>query len=125
MPDFTARFAVGTSIKDWLDPATETKPSRINSRPGYPQKRVVGTVGVEVEIRMTIATADAPLDSNKLVGGRNFVATMVDGQTHSIQGVAGQSSVQKFTPTAAGHYHIRIRRPQGGAVHLHLDVEEP
>lgn len=125
MPDFTARFATGVTTKDWRDPATEDAASRINSRLGFPQKRVVGTVGVEVQIWMKIGTAEKPLDSAKAVGLRKFTAVVVDGPSHLVEGVTGQSSVQRFIPTRAGHCHIRVSRPMGGSIHLKLDIEEP
>ncbi len=125
MPDFDLRVTSGASIAPWTDPATDDAPSRVNARTGNPLRRYVATVGTQVEIRAVVGATVAPLDS--ALGGRLFVPFAVDCPLPAVEwsSPAGQSSIQRFTPARRGHYHVRVRRPGGGVVHLHIDAEEP
>jgi len=123
MADFTVIAASGLSVDDWLDPASGSAPSRLNSRPGYPQKRYVGTVGVPVVLQAVVDGVVAPLDA--ALGGRLFVAFVVEAPVLPFTGIVsplGQSSVQIVTAYVRGHYTIGIRRPDGGIEHVHMDL---
>lgn len=139
MPDFTARFSAGVVLEDWLDPArpAETQgpddpgaPSRLNPRPGYPHKRWVAQTGQEIEIAATVNTVEGLPDSS--LSGRLFFAWTVerpDGApvpvfTHPLG--PDQSAIQHVTVYTPGHYCFGIgRQSGGGAILMHVDVEEP
>lgn len=123
MPDFDARFAAGTSLAVWHDHES-TRPSRINPAQARPLRYVKATVGVPVEVHAWLGDADAPADDD--LGGRLFSSDFAEHPTPAPPATtspAGQSSVQRFTPGAAGHYLWILRRADGGALGLHLDAE--
>jgi hypothetical protein len=82
-------------------------------------------VGVECELRAQVDGTDAPLDSE--LGGNLFYAATVEAP-HPWQlpfsNPAGQSSVQRFTPSMLGHYQVYIRRRGGGQIMVHFDAVE-
>lgn len=143
--DFTVAFTAGVTNTTWLDPLLPPNPefgepghnpalpvgpgtpSRLNAHVGFPHRRYVGAVGAQIEITATVGGVAGPLDA--ALGGRLF--TLVWAVEHPQPGPvgfthpAGQSSVQHFTPTTAGHYTIGIERAGGGKVFMHLDVEAP
>jgi hypothetical protein len=127
--DFTASFSAGTTLEDWTDPADVARPSRINPTERHGFKRRTGSIGVEVVITARVDGVDGPLDS--ALDGVLFVAACIEYPTATPPALApdtGQSSVQRFTPTLAGHYTFCVRHVEGdgsrngGAVLLHLDV---
>jgi hypothetical protein len=126
MADFTAAFTAGVTVESWTDPVSGNKPSRINAFPEHPHLRHVGTVGVEVEVTATVNGVAGEVDSN--LGGRLFTATFAETPSEFLlfpdfSNPAGQSSVQRFTPDAAGHWTLRLKRLDGGgAIYFHLDV---
>jgi hypothetical protein len=120
--DFTV-IASGVSVVDWLDPSFGGTPSRLNSRPGYPQKRYLGLLGVPVVLKAVVDGVVAPPDAS--LGGRLFTAFVVDAPVLPFVGIVspyGQSAVQVVTATVPGHYTIGFRRPNGGLEHVHLDI---
>ena len=122
MADFTVIAASGTSVVDWLDPSSGGAPSRLNSRPGYPQKRYLGALGVPVVLKGVVNGVVAPPDAS--LGGRLFVPFVVEAPVLPFMGIVspyGQSAVQVVTATLPGHYTIGFRRPNGGIEHVHLD----
>lgn len=121
MPDFSASVTGGVVLEQWEDPAFGVTPSRINPEPERPPTRWVATVGVAVTLTARVNGVDAPLDG--ALGGRLFTGEVAEAPTPTvIIGTGGQSSVQTFIPTAAGHYTLIMRRPQGGGVWLHVDA---
>lgn len=133
--DFTVAITSGTTMRAWEDPTRPPDtlylgdpgaPSRLNPHPGIPHKMVVGQVGTQIELTATVGGVAGPLDST--LGGRLFWAWDVEraqAAPISFSSPAGQSSIQRFTPTAEGHYTIGIARDTGGAVLIHIDVEVP
>lgn len=122
MPDFGATFTAGVTGTTWEDPASGGKPTRINPRPGLPHRRRVGSVGVQLTVTAVVAGVSAPLDA--ALGGRLFTGTLAEtpGALPPVTSPGGQSSVQRFTPTVAGHYTFVMRRQDGGGQWLHVDV---
>lgn len=124
MPDFSAAATAGVAVQQWDDPALGAIPSRINPDAERPHLRWVATVGVAVTITARVNGVSAPLDA--ALGGRLFTATMAESPIFTtITGAVGQSSVQTFTPPAAGHYTVVVRRANGGGVWMHIDAEDP
>lgn len=123
--DFTVRIREGVTLRTWEDPGVVgVAPSRLNSRPGYPQRRWVGTVGVRIELAAVVAGVEGPDDTD--LDGRLFETWFVE-RPWPPQWLAydsGRTSVRWFTPPVPGHYTIGFRRHDGGAVHVHIDVEE-
>lgn len=126
MPDFEARVVLGASLVAWLDPeGPGAEPSRINPQPGHPMKRYLGTVGVPVVIYCYVGGSQLPDGS---LGGRLFVPYTVESPNPypvSFTPTAGWTATVSFTPDTAGHYCVGIRRPEGGAVLVHVDAEDP
>lgn len=122
MADFDVIVASGAQLQDWLDPGLSGKPSRINSRPGYPLKRWVGSQGVPVVLKAVVGGVVAPADG--ALGGRLFASWVVEAPILPVPppvSVGGFSSTITFAAPAEGHYTIGVRRPDGGLVHVHVD----
>jgi hypothetical protein len=131
MADFRIRFTSGVALEPWSDPPHTTGgrdlPSRVNAQPDHDPTREVAAQGVQVELTATVrGVGDAPLDG-ALTDGNLFDVTMVEwpgpGPAPPFAGAAGQSSVQRFTPNAAGHYTCEVFRPEHGAIYAHIDVD--
>lgn len=122
MPSFSARITAGATLQPWLDPAPADLASRINPTARRGHKRRVGAVGTEVTVTATVDGNAAPLDS--ALDGKLFFGFFAEypGLAPALSSPAGQSSVQRFTPNALGHYTFVLRRHDRGAVFLHLDV---
>jgi len=123
MPDFTADFTGGASVVVWQDPALGSQPSRINPSPEHPHRRHVGSTGVQVEITATVLGVVGEVDAN--LGGRLFIGELAESASApkpAVSSPAGQSSVQRFTPTAPGHYTFVLRRESGGGIFHHIDI---
>ena len=120
MPDFDARFSAGVTLTIWDDHAASV--SRLNPKPTHPHKYQRATVGTEVEVRMTFEGVEAPMDAD-LAGLFSSDFAETPAATPPISSPAGQSSVQRFTPNAVGHYLWVMRHEGGGAIGLHLDAE--
>lgn len=124
MADFTVIAASGLSVVDWVDPPSSAgAPSRLNSRPGYAQKRYRGALGVPVVLQAVVGGVAAPLDA--ALGGRLFTSFVVEAPAPPFTGIVsplGQSSVQIVTASVPGHYTIGIARPNGGIEHVHMDL---
>lgn len=126
MADFEVVFHSGVTYANWVDPVGPSgQPSRVNSKVAYPQRRVVAVVGTQVELRCVVGGVSAPLDT--ALGGRLFVPFFISRPVTPItwSSPVGQSSIQRFTPPAPGHYEFRVRRPQGGCWILRLDAVNP
>ncbi len=122
MPDFTARFTAGVQLTPWDDHAGSGVP-RTNPIPARPHRYYRAQIGVQVEIKATVGGVEGPLDG--ALGGRLFSSDFAEypGPPIVPAGVAGQSSVQRFTPQHLGHYLWVMRRATGGAFAMHMDVE--
>lgn len=125
MPAFSADFTDGTTVSEWLDPATVSVPSRINPFAEHPHLRHEGQVGVEVEVSGRVDGVTGPLDVD-LDDANLFKLSFVELPGYpppSKSSPVGQSSVQRFTPLISGHYAVMLRRLEHGQVILHLDVQ--
>ena len=123
MPDFSAAFTAGATLVPWTDPPDGVaRPTRLNAIADHGHTRRVGAVGAQVTITARVAGVTAPLDA--ALGARLFLGMFAEtpGSDPVISTPAGQSSVQQFTPSAAGHYTFTLRRELGGALFMHLDV---
>lgn len=124
MADFTADVTAGVVNDLWVDPGLGNVPSRINFDPEHPQVLLIATTGAPVTLTATVGGVSAPLDA--ALGGRLFAASVAESPGFTpINGVAGQSSVQIFTPLLAGHYTIVVRREDGGGIWFHVDARDP
>lgn len=126
MTTFEVAFTSGVSLQEWDDPVSGSKPSRLNALDLYPFKRRVGTTGSPITVTATSGGVSGPLDAT--LGGLLFTAAMAESPESpppAFSNPAGQSSVQTFTPGAAGHYCFVIRREDNGGVFLHVDVQDP
>lgn len=126
MATFTAAFTSGTSLEEWTDPDSGSKPSRLNPLPDYPFLRRVGTTGTPITVTATVGGVAGPLDAT--LGGLLFTAALAEyvaSPPPAFSSPAGQSSVQTFTPNAAGHYCLILRRESNGGIYLHVDVQDP
>lgn len=126
MADFAVAFTSGVTLEPWDDPQSVSpdRPSRINPRPEHIHKRHVGTTGVQVEVTATVDGVAGELDSN--LGGELFSSSFLETPTlppPSLSNPAGQSSIQRFTPGAVGHYTLQLNRSNHGGVILHVDVD--
>ncbi|HMY22113.1 MAG TPA: hypothetical protein PKA58_37565 [Polyangium sp.] len=129
MPNFTARIVTGSQAP-WIDASTNDAPSRQNNDPEFLSSyRKIDTIAgdVVVEARATVGGVEAPLDG--ALGGELFVAVWAEWSglyPPAIVHASGQTSVMTFTVTQGhvGHFCLRIRRPNGGIVFLHFDVED-
>lgn len=124
MADFTVVATSGLIVSDWLDPPSPSgAPSRLNARPGQAFKRYVGQLGVPVVLSAVVGGVAGPADA--ALGGRLFTASAIEAPAMPFVGIsspAGFSSVIQILAHQAGHYAIRIRRPDGGNEHVHLDI---
>jgi len=122
--DFTVIAYVGLTVVDWLDPPNAGgQPSRLNARQDVPLKRYVGTVGIPVALAAVVGGVVAPVDA--ALGGRLFTACAIEAPVMPFSGMVsppGWSSVVIVTPDHIGHFTIRIRRPDGGNEHIHMDI---
>lgn len=130
VPDFRARFFSGVSVLPWNDPASGTKPSRLNPVDGHPFIREVATVGVEVEIQTYVtglgwAPLDAAFPPTAFMWAPPEFMEFPGSVRPVVTSPVGQNSVQRFTPDTPGHYTIRLARQLGGAIRLHLDALDP
>jgi hypothetical protein len=123
MADFTAAFTAGTAIAEWLDPPSGGTPTRTNPFAEHPHLRRVAALGDEIEVTATVGGVAGELDSN--LDGRLFFVLFIEwpGPLPALSNPAGQSSVQRFTPTAVGHYSFKLERVDGGSVIMHVDVQ--
>lgn len=123
MADFTVVPTSGVTVVDWLDPGS-SQPSRLNSKPGFPQKRYVGKRGVPVVLRAVVGGVVGPADAS--LGGRLFVAWPLEAPVMPFGGLvphtAGYSSIVQLITSTVGHYTIGFRRPSGGIEHVHVDI---
>lgn len=123
MADFRAEFTAGASVVAWDDPAFGARPGRLNPRPEHPHRRHRGSPGVQVVVSARVAGVLGPLDA--ALGGELFTAFFAEtpGVAPALTTPAGQSSVQRFTPTDEGHYTLRLVREGHGSLFVHVDIE--
>lgn len=126
MADFRVAFTSGVALEPWDDPASVSpdRPSRINPRPEHIHKRHVGAVGVQVVVTASVGGVAGPLDAT--LGGELFSGTFLEGPSMPyppLTSPAGQSSVQRFTPTETGHFTLQINRENHGGIIVHVDVD--
>jgi hypothetical protein len=130
MPNFTARFTGGGNQIPWIDEASNDAPSRQNDDPehlaSYRRIYALGVGFVTVEIRCTVNGVEGPADGT--LGGDLFVAVWKEWSGTSpppIIQIPGFTSVITFDVEQqhVGHFCMVIRRPSGGAVFMHCDVE--
>lgn len=125
MANFTARFTDGATIAQWDDPAFGGVPTRQNAFEEHPHLRFVAAVGVEVEVSATIIATGIEGPADAALGGRLFTLSFAELpgiSPPSISQTPAVSSVQRFTPPAAGHYTLKMKRLERGAVYLHIDA---
>lgn len=117
MPDFIARVSLGAIVVPWSDPASASKPSRLNPHAGIAHQYIRASAGNMVEVRLTLTdgpfdgTAEAPLDG--ALGGRLFTwfwAEHPPGGAVPIFTPPGQSSLATFTFTTTGGYLLVAQR---------------
>jgi hypothetical protein len=123
MADFRAEFTAGASPVPWDDPASGSRPGRLNPRAEHPHLRHEGSLGVQVSVSARIGGVLAPLDA--ALGGELFSAFLAESPVFPAPPVSnpvGQSSVQRFTPLVAGHYTLRMVREAHGSLFVHVDV---
>ena len=122
MPNFAVRFHAGAAIARWTDPPTADRPSRLNPAPNHPHLRWRATVGAQVELRAVVDGVSAPLDADIEGLFLGWFAEYPGAHPPTVSVPAGQSSVRRFTPNAAGHYLYVLRRMGGGGYAVHLDA---
>jgi len=125
MPDFSVRPTFGVLVADWVDPAVGKLPSRIAPSVAAPMRRWTIASTTLVELR---ATPDGGSEGaiDVLLDARLFRAWWVEAPVDSavvILSLPERSSVQRFTPTRAGHYTLAFQRDGGGKVLLHFDCD--
>lgn len=121
MPDFTARLTAGVTLTAWDDHAGAGV-SRLNPLAALPSRYQRATVGVMVEMRATVGGVEGPADG--ALGGALFTSDVGESPEFVLPtSPAGFTSIQRFTPVAAGHYLWVMRHAGGGAVAIHLDAE--
>jgi hypothetical protein len=123
MADFTARYTDGTTVALWTDPSAGGVPSRIRPFPERPHHRDVGVIGTEVEVTASVDGVEGEVDAN-LADGFLFALHFAEYPVALplLSSPVGQSSVQRFTPSAAGHYTFKLKREEHGEIYFHLDV---
>ncbi len=123
MANFTARFTAGTAIAEWFDPASATRPTRLNNTTGLGPKYDRAT-GPLITIACTPdGLAEGAPDSS--LGGNLFTCWFAEWPglaAPPLFQLPGLSSVVRFYPTASGHHLIVIYRPSGGGQCLRLIV---
>lgn len=123
MADFRAEFTAGAAVVPWDDPASGSRPGRLNARAEHQHRRHEGDLGVQVEVSARVAGALAPLDA--ALGGELFTAFIAESPVFpapALTSPGGQSSVQRFTPIVAGHYTLRLVREGHGSLFVHVDI---
>lgn len=126
MPDFDLQITAGAAATGtWTDPVDGDLQSRVNFKENAPQRYFVGTVGTEIEISAIVDGTTGPADG--ALGGRLFTTWFVEcpSPPRVLTHDASESSVQRFTPDQEGHYTVGFERPDGGIMHVHIDVETP
>lgn len=136
MPDFDVQVTAGATLRPWKDPVGPNgEPSRIRPHPGQPQLYWEGHANVPVTLTALVDNiVDLGGGSFAILpplvgppdielGGRLFTPFMAEGiGPPFFSSAPGLSSVVTFTPISGGHYCIGLRRPNGGAVLVHLDI---
>lgn len=127
MPNFTvAVTGTGKTVEVWSDPIVGTLPSRLNASTAHPHRyyQALQNTG-PITITATVGGVSGPLDA--ALAGDTFSTSILEVPTFpapAISSPAGQSSVASFTPTQLGLHFVVMRRINGGAVGVHIYVEE-
>jgi len=122
MPSFDLSVS-GVQVVQWND-LDSRRASRLNPYTGRTMLRLLGTVGVEIALKVRINGVEDVPDS--ALDGRLFVAQSAEAPHPypvNFYSATGQSSTQLFVPERQGHYLVYVRRPRGGAVFAHIDVQ--
>jgi len=123
MPNFDVKIVSGVTPVPWDDARLEHR----GAAPHIYWKVPIPTAPTlaEVVIHCIVDGVEAPLDVD--LGGDLFVASRLafSGFPFAIAQTAGQSSeiTLSFAASMAGHAALCIRRPNGGAIILSLEVE--
>lgn len=134
MADFQLEPTAGTAVESFADderppgtdgPDDKGAPSRLSPASGHPNMHLVGTVGVQVQFTARVGGVLGEVDAN--LGGRLFTGHLAERPTGGapplLSSPAGQTSVQRFTPTKLGHYLVVVTREGGGRISAHVSVE--
>jgi hypothetical protein len=123
--DFTVIVSSGATAEPWIEQDAAGDPSRLAQRPGNPERRWLAERGSVVELRAQVEGVTAPLDSALV--GRLFTADLVEGNSYPtfLASPVGQSSVVRVRFPWCGHFAIAIRREDGGAEIVPIDVRAP
>lgn len=124
MPDFDLRVHSGTTSETWDD-------ERLNHRGStqhlyYRVKPGAFPAVSTVELRAVVGGVEAPLDG--ALAGRLFHAARISWSgsfPFAITQPAGQSSkvFLHFSAKTLGHQELVVRRDEGGAIYLSVEVE--
>jgi hypothetical protein len=116
MPNFDAVFTASGSRQVWSDPATLTKPSRLNNDERRPHTYRRTIVGVPATVSAIVDGVVGPLDA--ALGGDLFEAWFGEyptaGPPPALSSPGGQSSVVTFTAAHEGHHLLVLSRTDGG-----------
>ena len=116
MPNFDARITSGGSRQVWSDPATLTKPSRLNFDQRRPHTYRRAIASVPVTVSAIVDGVEGPLDVD--LGGDLFEWWFGEfptaGPPPATSSPAGQSSTVSFTAAHEGHYLFVMSRANGG-----------
>lgn len=124
MPDFDAIVAGAVTTETWDDHPPTGGVSRLNPLPAERQRYYRCTVGAEVFLVGIVGSTMGPLDAD--LGGRLFTSDFGERACEypiAATSPSAQSSIQRWTPRVVGHYLWFLRRPGGGAIGFHIDVE--
>ena len=123
MAEFTVQVASGVTVERWTDPASSTgKPSRVAPHPGKPQLYYRAKQSDTIVLKAVLGGVVAPADAT--LSGRLFAPFLTEGFGPPLfASPVGYSSIIAWNPVNPGHHVVGIRRPQGGAVLVHFDIE--
>lgn len=123
MADFDVVVFSGAALRRWTDPASNAgQPSRVRSYPGRPPLYYLGKNRSLVVLKAVVGGVTAPADG--ALGGRLFEPFLTEGfGPPFFSATAGFTSIVTWEPTSPGHHVVGIRRPSGGAMLVHFDIE--
>ena len=119
MSNWEPRITAGGVLTTWTDTTGRTR-----QKTEHPSKYYLGTVGAPMTIVCALLS-DGVVHADVDLGGHLFTAHFAEHATAyqpAITSGAGNSATWTFTPPAAGHYTLVIRREEGGACAIHFDA---